>query len=167
MIWVRILVLVYGTSCKVLRTDYTRLRSPSKKALCQNSRWNQIRKSLNDCYRIILSALESLKWSQSCSVMLTLQLHGLWPARLLCLWNSPGQNTGVGSCFLLQGIFPTQGSNPGFPHCRRILDQLSHQGSPSTGVDSLFLLQGILPTRELNWGLLHCRWILYHLPRPY
>ena len=72
MIWVRILVLVYGTSCKVLRTDYTRLRSPSKKALCQNSRWNQIRKSLNDCYRIILSALESLKWSQSCSVMLTL-----------------------------------------------------------------------------------------------
>ena len=45
-------------------------------------------------------------------------------------WNSPGQNTGVGSLFLLQGIFPTQGLNPGLPHCRRILYQLSHQGSP-------------------------------------
>ena len=44
--------------------------------------------------------------------------------------NSPGQNTGVGSLSLLQGIFPTQGSNPGLPHCRRILYQLSHQGSP-------------------------------------
>ena len=46
-------------------------------------------------------------------------------------WNSPGQNTGVGSCSLLQGIFPTQGWNPGLLHCRRILYQLSHQGSPS------------------------------------
>ena len=45
-------------------------------------------------------------------------------------WNSPGQNTGVGSLCLLQGIFPTQGSNPGLPHCRRILYQLSHKGSP-------------------------------------
>ena len=44
-------------------------------------------------------------------------------------WNSPGQNTGVGGCSLLQGIFPTQGSNPGLRHCRRILYQLSHQGS--------------------------------------
>jgi len=45
-------------------------------------------------------------------------------------WNSPGQNTSVGSCSLLQGIFPTQGSNPGLPLCRRILYQLSYKGSP-------------------------------------
>ena len=45
-------------------------------------------------------------------------------------WNSPGQNTGKGSCSLLQGIFPTQGSNPGLPHCRQMLYQLSHHGSP-------------------------------------
>ena len=45
-------------------------------------------------------------------------------------WNFPGQNTGVGSHSLFQGIFPTQGSNPGFPHCRQILYQLSHQESP-------------------------------------
>ena len=45
-------------------------------------------------------------------------------------WNSPGQNTGVGSLSLLQGIFPTQGLNAGLPHCRWILYQLSHKGSP-------------------------------------
>ena len=45
-------------------------------------------------------------------------------------WNSPGQNTAVGSCYLLQGIFPTQGSNPGLLHCRKIPYQLSYQGSP-------------------------------------
>ena len=45
-------------------------------------------------------------------------------------WNSPGQNNGVDSCSLLQGIFLTQGSNPGLPHCGQILDQLSHQRSP-------------------------------------
>ena len=44
--------------------------------------------------------------------------------------NSPGQNTGVGSCSLLQRIFPTQGLNPGLPHCSRTLSQPSHQGSP-------------------------------------
>ena len=45
-------------------------------------------------------------------------------------WNSPGQNTGVGSLSLLQGIFPTQESNPGHPHCMQILYQLSHKGCP-------------------------------------
>jgi len=55
----------------------------------------------------------------------SLQLYGLYSP-----WNSPGQNTGVGSLSLLQGIFPTQGSNPGLPHCRQILYQLSHKGSP-------------------------------------
>ena len=51
---------------------------------------------------------ESEKWKWSRSAMSdSLQPHGLQPARLLCPWNSPGQNTGVGSCSLLQGIFPT------------------------------------------------------------
>ena len=49
------------------------------------------------------------------------QLYGLHPARLLCSWNSPGKNTGEGSHSILQGIFPTQGSNLGFPHCRQVL----------------------------------------------
>ena len=58
---------------------------------------------------------------------LTLRPHGLY---IYSLWNSPGQNTGVGSLSLLKGIFPTQGSNPCLPHCRLILYQLSHKGSP-------------------------------------
>ena len=45
-------------------------------------------------------------------------------------WNSPGQNTGVDSVSRLQGIFPTQGSNLGLPHCGQILYHLSHKGSP-------------------------------------
>ena len=46
----------------------------------------------------------------------SLWLHGLWPARLLCPWGSPGKTTGGGCHFLLQGMFPTQGSNPGLLH---------------------------------------------------
>ena len=52
------------------------------------------------------------------------------PTRLLCPWDPPGKNTGVGCHSLLQGIFPTQGWNPGLPLCRQILYCLSHQGSP-------------------------------------
>ena len=48
------------------------------------------------------------------------------PARLLCPWNSPGKNIGMGCHFLLQGIFLTQGLNPVL-HCRQILHHLSHQ----------------------------------------
>ena len=54
----------------------------------------------------------------------------LWPHELHSPWNSPGQNTGVGSLSLLQGIFPTQGSNPVLLHCRRVLYQLNQEGSP-------------------------------------
>ena len=56
--------------------------------------------------------------------------NSLRPYGLYSPWNSPGQNTGVGSLSLLQGILPTQALNPGFPHCRQILYQLSHKGHP-------------------------------------
>ena len=52
------------------------------------------------------------------------------PTTLLRPWDFPGKTTGVGCHFLLQWIFPTQGSNPGLPHCRQTLHRLSHQGSP-------------------------------------
>ena len=54
----------------------------------------------------------------------------LWPHGQYSPWNFSGQNTGVGSLSLLQGIFSTQGSNPGLLHCGQILYQLSHQGNP-------------------------------------
>ena len=50
----------------------------------------------------------------------SLRHHGLQPTRLLCPWDFPGKDTGVGCHFLLQGIFPTQGSNLGLLHCRQI-----------------------------------------------
>ena len=66
--------------------------------------------------------------------------NSLWPHGLYSPWNSLGQNTGAGSHSLLQGIFPTQGSNPGLPHCRWILYQLSHQESPvGAGGDAIWL----------------------------
>ena len=83
----------------------------------------------------------------------SLQPHGLYSP-----WNSPGQNTGVGSLSLLQGIFPTQVSHiaSGF--------FIEAQGKPNnTGVGSLSLLPWIFLTRESNPGFLHCRWIFYQL----
>ena len=65
---------------------------------------------------------ETESWS---AVPDALRLHGLHSP-----WNSPGKDTGVGSLSLLQGIFPTQGSNPCLLHCRQILYQVSHKGSP-------------------------------------
>ena len=70
-------------------------------------------------------SLNSYIESESRSIM----SDSLWCHGPYSPWNPPGQNTGVGSLSLLQGIFPTQGSYPGLPHCRQILYQLSHKGS--------------------------------------
>ena len=81
------------------------------------------------------------------------------------LWNSPDQNTGLVSLSLLQGIFPTQGSNPGLPALQ--VDSLPAEslGKPkNTGVNSQSLFQQIFPSQEeSNRGLLHCRQILSQL----
>ena len=94
--------------------------------------------------------------------------YSLWPHRLYSPWNSPGQNTEVGSLSLLQGIFPTQGLNPGIKSRSLTMQEDSllaeAQAKPkNTRVGSLSLLQWIFLTQKLNWGLLHCRWILYQL----
>ena len=71
----------------------------------------------------------------------------LRPQGLYSPWTSPGQNTGVGSLSLLQGIFPTQGSNPGLPHCGWILYQLSHKASKENTLQkATSLVQGFYPT---------------------
>ena len=64
-------------------------------------------------------------------------------------WNSPGQNTGVGNLSLLQEIFQTQEVNPGLLHCRWILYQLSHKGSPKH--QELFLNDRHLISSLLLW----------------
>ena len=91
-------------------------------------------------------------------------VHGIFQAKVLewdaiafsdgpySPWNSLSQNTGVGSLSLLQGIFPTQGSNPGLLHCRQILYQLSHKGTP----------------RKLEWKKKRKRkleWVVYPFSR--
>ena len=84
---------------------------------------------------------QNRKWeSESCSVV----SKSLW---LYSSWNSPSQNTGVGSCSLLQGIFPTQQSNPGPLHCRWVLYHLSHQESPNW---TEVILNNIERTSKLN-----------------
>jgi len=71
-------------------------------------------------------ALGKVKVKVTRSVMSnSLQSHGLYGP-----WNSPGQNTGVGSLSINQGIFPTQESNQGLLHCRQILYQLSYERCP-------------------------------------
>ena len=75
--------------------------------------------------------------------------HGLYSP-----WNSPGQNTGVGSLSLLQEIFPTQGSNSDLPHCRCILYQLSHKGSPLNAYkQSVYCF---------TWGKHQAYWFIIH-----
>ena len=75
--------------------------------------------------------------------------------------NSPGNNTGIGCHALLQGIFPTQGSNLGLPHYRWIFPSEPSGKPKNTGVGSLSLLQGNFPSQESAQCLLHCRWILF------
>ena len=92
-----------------------------------------------------------VKWSESCLVVSdSLQPHGLYSP-----WNSPGQNTGVGSLFLLQGIFPTQGSNPGLLHCKLILYRLSHKRSPRI-LKWVAYSFSIGSSRPRNWTRISC-----------
>ena len=84
-------------------------------------------------FLLLFSAMFSLLYlvagglvAKSC---LTLSTPQTVAPRLLCPWDSPGKNTGMGFHFLLQEIFPTQESNPGLLHCRLILYQLSYKGS--------------------------------------
>ena len=80
----------------------------------------------------------------------------LWdPHGLYSPWNSPGQNTGMGSLSLLQWIFPIQGSNPGLPHCRLILYQLSHQGSPRILEWAVYPFSSV-SSRLRNWTRVSC-----------
>ena len=80
----------------------------------------------------------------------------LQPSWTVAHGDSTGKNTGMGCHPLLLGIFPTQGSNPGLPHCRQILYLLRHHGSPRILEWVAYsFLWGIFPPQESHWGLLH------------
>ena len=81
----------------------------------------------------------------------------LRPHSLYSPWNSPGQNAGVGSLSLLQGIFPTQGSNPGLLHCRQIIYQLSHKRSLEIREWVAYPFSSGSSQPRNQTGALHCR----------
>ena len=144
----------YSTPCNISFSILTDLQLATRLFLQVHSSWRaipqafliqRIENNLNDIKTIKYTVTKKWKWKWSRSVMLdSLRPHELQPTRLLYPWDSPGKNTGVGCHFLLQGIFPTKGSNTGLPHCRQTLYRLSHQGSPRcsqcvllTGIHSL------------------------------
>ena len=141
------------------RPQWTWLLSPLPSSL----RYHPTSTSLSPFLCQHKSGLWQVKESESeesCPVVSdSLQPHGLYNP-----WNSPGQNTGVGSLSLLQGIFPTQGWNPSLPHCRWIFfTTWATREVQEYWSGSLSLLQWIFPTQESNKGLLHCRQVLYQL----
>ena len=89
------------------------------------------------------------KSESDCCVVVS---DSLRPHELYNPWNSPGQNTGAGSLSLLQGIFPTQGLNPGLPHCRWILYQLRHKGSQRILKWVVYPFSSDLPNPEIEPG---------------
>ena len=112
-----------------------KLDSCPKCATFWTFRWNLILNVVHKLWNILNPVLGLKSICQtSTSTLLSSEGHSvvsnsLRLHRLYSPWNSPGQNTGVGILSLLQVIFLTQGSNPGLPHYRQILYQLSHKGS--------------------------------------
>ena len=122
---------VYGVAQSRTRLKQLSSSSSSSLSLTDEKKSHQIKSLVQ-----VLTANGSE--SESCSVMSdSLQPHGLYSP-----WNSPGQNTGVGTVSLLQGIFPTQGLNSRLLHFQGILYQLSYQGRAvcKTQIDCLLEL---------------------------
>ena len=114
-------------------------------------------------YTVVLRSICCMKSenevTQSC---LTLRLRGLSPTRLLYPWGFPGKNSGVGCHLLLQGIFHTQGLNPGLPHCRQMLYPLSHKGSP---ICCMVRLKKREKNKVGNFHVVQCESSALSLPR--
>ena len=115
------------------------LRASHKRGVCLHQTNKQ--KSLRMFKVSSFSALSEAASESRSVVSDSLRPHGLYSP-----WNSLGQNTGVGSHSLPQGIFPTQESNPGLPHCRRTVYRLSHRWSPYIKTHNYVYIQ------ICNWG---------------
>ena len=102
--------------------------------------------------KFVVGVVFSLKWSESHSVV----PNSLQPQRLHSPWNSPGQNTGVGSLSLLQGIFPTQGSNPDLPHCRWTLLPAEPQRKLCSHCVTNIILSNLGNINEIRFNLYLC-----------
>ena len=105
------------------QTQRTNIQTPRG----EGEEWEELR----DCIDVYVLFMLLLLVSHQV-VFDSLWPYGMKPARLLCPWDFPGKNTGVGCRFLLQGIFPTQRSNLRLLHWQVDSFPLSHQGSPYT-----------------------------------
>ena len=159
-------ILIFINLC-LLTDEMQIMRASALLCCCEKSQHIKHAKFLTIC--LGHSKWSEVKWSevkvaQLCPTLcdpMSYTIHGILHAKIL-------ENIGVGSLSLLQGIFPTQGLNPGLLHCRWILYQLSHKGtSRIMEWVALYFLQRIFLTQESNQGLLwrylHCRQILYQL----
>ena len=93
---------------------------------------------------MIMVIMVESHWKRKDSENRSVVSNSLWSHRLYSPWNSPGQNTGVDSHSLLQGIFLTQGSNSSLLQCRQILYHLSYRGSPYSWLNFTSYFQGML-----------------------
>ena len=100
------------------------------------------------CSCLVISVVSDSMWP-----------HGLHPVRLICPWDSPGKSTEVDCHALLQGIFPTQGSNLGLLHCRRILYRWATREAPRSECNS----SNVKHTNLMSWTSI-C--FLLQNPRP-
>ena len=142
------------TTCEEIRSCNSHLHNEKKVEKLKINNCPQIHQRIEVTKKT--TALKS-EVSQLCP---TLQPHGLQPTRLLHPWNFLGKSTGVGCHFLLQGIFPIQGSNPGLLHCGQMLYCLSHRGIPSqpkrSGIFSISSIQKNLGG-SLGWSWLRTK----------
>ena len=130
---------------------------------CHDSFWVKTFSHKRNFFRFVLKWKYSLIQRISDTVKVKVASHSLLPHRQCSPWNSPGQDTGVGSLFLPQGTSQTRDRTE-VSHIKRGFFTRWASGKPkNTGVGSLFLLQWIFLTQESNLGLLNCRWILYQL----
>ena len=124
------LFIYFSCLVNLVSTSSTTLKSSGKSrppCLVPNLRGKAFSLSPLSMMCVCVCVCVCVKWL---SMSDSLRPHGLQPARLLCPWDSPGKNTGVDCHFLLQGIFPTQGSNLSLLRWRQKLYPLSHRGSP-------------------------------------
>ena len=104
-----------------------------------------------DILILLFPKLDKLCMCCFCAVAQSCLTRGLWPSRLLCPWDSPGKSTGVGCHALLQGIFPSQGSNPYLPHCRQILYCWAPREAPCLNYCHSFMWFFFFFFKERHW----------------
>ena len=110
-------IWVHCSACSTVVVPYVSVRMNE----AQSSRVFSFQSSLSVALVLSCSAVSDSLWP-----------HGLWPTRLLCPWDFPGKNIGMGSHFLFQGIFLTQGLNLCLLHWQMDYLPLNHQGSPTS-----------------------------------